>query len=146
MSRKKSVLIFEDDIDLASQWLDTLSKKGINACHALSVDEAIGYCSQQKFDAVVLDIFLADNQGKLLPRGGITLMSYLRNPSLEKIPQWGATVPVLVVSGAIANMGFDPVLNAKAMGGSHHVDVLRKPFQPELLYDKLMELIAMKDQ
>lgn len=141
MHNTKSILIFEDDIDLASQWSETFKEKGLKVHHAITVDEAVTYCNQIQFDAIVMDIFLADKVGNLLPKGGLTLMSYLRNTSLEKVPAWGATVPVIVVTAANATFGFDPLLNAKAVGGSKAVEVLRKPFLPKLLYSKIMKLL-----
>ncbi len=141
MDKKRSVLIFEDDLDLAMQWAQTFRDKGLIVHHAITVDEAVTYCNQFQFDIIVMDIFLADDEGNLLPRGGLTLMSYLRNTSLNKIPAWGVTVPVIVVTAASANYGFDPFLNTKAVGGSLGVEVLRKPFLPEFLYSKIQSLI-----
>lgn len=136
-----SILILEDDIDLAGQWIRTFSSKGMTVYHALTVDEAVIYCNQTKIDAIVLDIFLKDSTGKLMARAGITLLSYLRNPSLEKVPEWGKTVPIVVVTGAEAKLGYDPLSNARAIGGNWGISVLRKPFTPKILYAILMDMV-----
>lgn len=140
-NQKLSILILEDNIDLASQWMHFFRKEGMTVRHAMTVDEAVIHCNQINFDAIVLDIFLKNSEGKLMPRAGITLLSYIRNTSLEKIPKWGATVPIVIVTGASAKLGFDPLLNAKSIGGSRSTEVLRKPFKPIVLHDMLMDLI-----
>ncbi len=139
--KKWSVLIFEDDLDLARQWTKYFEEKNMIVNHALSVDEAIAYCNQTEYDAIILDIFLKDSEGKLIPRAGFTLLSYIRNSSLEKVPQWGVTVPIIVVTGTANNLGFDPLKNAKSVYSSEATDVLRKPFKPEVLYSKLTQMI-----
>ena len=145
-NQKLSVLIFEDNIDLASQWAQFFKREGITVRHAMTVDEAVTYCNQIEFDAIVLDIFFKNSAGKLMPRAGITLLSYIRNTSLEKIPKWGATVPVVAVTGATAKMGFDPLLNAKSIGGYRSIEVLRKPFKPIVLHDVMIDLIKKSQE
>ncbi|WP_010178194.1 response regulator [Aquimarina agarilytica] len=144
-NQKKHVLIFEDDIDLASQWVRKFKKEGMVPCHAINIDEAVSYCNQMEFDAVVLDIFLVDEKGNFLPQGGLTLISYLRNSSLGKVPEWGKEVPVVIVTGAIVSGGFDPVSNIKSLGGSYKVDSLNKPFTPDELFETIEKVIKTEE-
>lgn len=144
-NKTQSVLIFEDDIDLAFQWTNYLKKRGMDVHHAMNVDEAVNFCAQIKFDFVILDMFLADADGNLIPRGGITMLTYLRNTPLKKVPAWGATVPIIVVTGANPKRGFDPLSNAKAVGGTRSTLFLRKPFKPEVLYSKIQRLMERRE-
>lgn len=132
------VLVFEDDIDLALQWVKVFKDQGMVVEHATTVDEAIIYCKQKEFDAVVLDIFVLDSDGNFVPRAGFTLLSYLRSRALGKIPEWGLKVPVLAVTGAKSVMGYDALIYAESMGAT---STLRKPFKPDVLYSKILELI-----
>ncbi len=133
-----SILIFEDDIDLARQWMLTLRNEGLTINHALTVEEALAYCASTQYDAVVSDIFLHDATGKPLPRGGYTLINYLRNTGLKKMPEWYATVPIVAVTGSPIIQGFDALALAKGMGATA---LMRKPFKPIDLVEKLVAIL-----
>lgn len=140
-TKKYSVLIFEDDMDLARQWTQILEKNSMSVKHAMTVDAAETYCSQIKFDVIIIDVFIKDPSGNLVPRAGYTLLSYMRNTSLEKIPKWGGTVPIIVVTGSPTVNGYDPLSYAMSMGAN---GTLRKPFKPEELYFKILILLDLK--
>ncbi len=135
---KYSILIFEDDMDLATQWATSLRERGMDVDHAMSVDEAVEYCNQKQYDALVIDVFVEDEEGNFLPKAGYTLLSYLRNTSLEKVPKWSGEVPVLSVTGSQVIMGYDILDYAKSLGANA---TLRKPFSTEELYLRIVEII-----
>lgn len=132
------ILIFEDDLDLADQWKSALQKKGMDIKHASNVDAALHYCNQIQFDAIILDVFIKDVNGNLIPKAGYTLLGYLRNTSLEKVPLWGGTVPVLAVTGSPVIMGYDILSYARSMDVQ---GTLRKPFSTEMLHSKLIGIL-----
>lgn len=136
--KKYSILIFEDDIDLAKQWTAALEKKNMQVAHAMTVDSALEFCNLRKFDAIILDVFLQDQYGNFLPKAGYTLLSYLRNTSLDKAPEWGATIPVLAVTGSPVIMGYDILSYAKSLKAQ---GTMRKPFSIDVLYESLINII-----
>lgn len=133
-----SILIFEDDMDLAKQWIFALRQKNMIVKHATTVDAALEFCKKTAFDAIILDVFLQDEFGNFLPKAGYTLLSYLRNTSLQKTPEWGGTVPVLAVTGSPVIMGYDILSYAKSMNAQ---GTLRKPFTTDVLYETLIDII-----
>ena len=134
-----AVLLFEDDLDLARQWAQALRELGVHVEHVWSVEAAEAACAETRFDVVVCDVFVQGPEGKFVPRGGYTLISYLRHPALEKTPTWGKGVPIIVVTGSPKAHGFDALAFAKGLGA----DVgLRKPLTPEAL---VMEVFAFLD-
>lgn len=138
MKADHSILIFEDDIDLALQWRASFESKNIEVQHAASLDEAKAYCQQQSFDLIVCDMFIQDNDGKLLRQGGFSFIHYLRGTSLEHRPNWGLKVPILVVSGAglvkqTSFLGMIQKLN--------RVTALKKPVEPADLVAKVLDIL-----
>lgn len=137
-----SVLIFEDDMDLARQWKQAFHQEGIVAEHAWSFDEAKAHCRKKKFDAIVCDVFIRDNSGQPIPQAGLTFVSSLRQ-GLQDMPAWGKQVPILAVTGARNVTGFDPLSLMKSLGGAA---VMRKPFQPQELVGKIWTLILDREK
>ena len=63
LNRLPSVLVVEDDLDLAGVMLASLQGRDIHTRHATSGSEAILYCTQYKPALIVLDLILADCDG-----------------------------------------------------------------------------------
>jgi len=134
---KYAVLIFEDDFSLALEWKEALRENGIHSEHAWEVGNALNLCKQQKFDAIICDVFIKDNFGKLRTEAGLTLISSLRN-QLKGGPQWGRSVPILAVTGSPKLFGFNVLDNIRSMGISF---TMRKPFTPNRLVETVREII-----
>jgi len=140
IENKQAVLIFEDDIQLALDWKREFIKYGFDVEHAWDVDNAISLCNQKKFDVIICDVFIKDNSGKLKNEAGVTLISRLRY-EMNGGPTWGKTVPILVVTGATPNFGFDVLKLIRTMGTNL---TMRKPFSPSNLVERIQEIIAAK--
>jgi PAS domain S-box-containing protein len=80
-----SVLIVEDDLDLAGVMTTALQNHGIRSMHVVSGREAIERCRQQEPSLIVLDLVLADMDG-------FTVVSALRESAALKC------LPLLVYS------------------------------------------------
>ena len=135
---KCAVLIFEDDLDLASQWKDEFDRREILAEHANSISLAKAFCNRQRFDLVITDIFLKDMSGRILPEGGITLLQYMRQPELRQFPAWCADIPKIGITGAPVFNEHDVLKLAEDFGCSF---TARKPFTPDYLVDLAIEII-----
>lgn len=136
---RASVLIFEDDLDLARQWKYAFEPEGVDTVHAWSVDAVLSLCQSARYDAIVCDLFLEDPLGKPIPRAGITLLNYLKYPSLHGLPSWTRSVPIVAVTGSPKTRGFDVLALADGTGASA---VMRKPFKPAALVQQVLSMIG----
>ena len=69
------------------------------------------------------------------------LLNYLRTRGLGKAPKWALNVPIIVATGAKSRAEFDPLSFVKERG----VDlILHKPFKPQLLLQKVAEMLDEK--
>ena len=132
------LLILEDDIDLARQWLKAFNEPRFTVQHALNFKAAKALCLQQPFDAVICDMFIQNNEGELMKQGGYSLITYLRGVSAELPPGWGKQVPLIVVSGAPCTKEY-PMFNFGSYCGE--LLTMLKPFSPEELVEKVMEAL-----
>lgn len=119
------VLILEDDLDLAKQWQRALESEGMHVSVASAVDSAVFYCKDRQFDIIIVDLFLRRPNDSIIPYGGLTLIGYLRS-RLKGLPEWGRSVPIIAVSGAVKQNGYDALLSAEMQGANSS---LRKPFR-----------------
>lgn len=136
--KQRSVLIFEDDHDLAKQWISALEAREITALHTASIEGFLQTCAQRAFDALVCDIFVRDANGYLENQGGLSLISYCRNSILGKTPAWAQEVPIIAITGAARVNDFDILQMADSIGAS---TLLRKPITPEALASIVCEQI-----
>ncbi|MBX2809114.1 MAG: response regulator [Cellvibrionaceae bacterium] len=135
---RHSILIFEDDLDLAKQWALALRSEGMRVAHAANMDEAKNYCQQQQFDLIICDMFIQDAEGQLAHQGGFSFIHYLRGTTLEHRPTWGAKVPILVVSGATLLQQFSFFEFARQW---RNISAIKKPVAPEEMIKKVFELL-----
>jgi len=133
------ILIMEDDLDLALQWSAALRAEGFACTLAQSRPEAEQACEMAEFDAVVVDVFIKDDQGNYTADGGFTLVSRLRMPALGGTPAWGQTVPIVIVTGAAPAAGVDALEYGLHLGANA---ALRKPFPPQALVNQLLTFIG----
>jgi len=94
--KQKSILIFEDDIDLALQWSELFTLENYSVTYTSNYKEALELCKKKKYDLILCDIFIFDNN-QLSGFGGITLIQRLRRGIMEL--DWTETVPIIIVSG-----------------------------------------------
>lgn len=137
-----SILILEDDTDLAMQWQAAFRDAGYSCDVAFSRIEAEVLCRRSEYTAVVVDVFIEGADGRLEGDGGLTLLNHLRMPDLAETPRWGATVPVVVVTGSQRLAEFDALEHADYMGASTG---LRKPFRPESLVAVVRDLTRIEN-
>lgn len=133
-----SILILEDDFDLAQQWRDALNAAHMDVYLVSNFEQAVLACKQREFDAFVVDVFLKNDKGELASQAGLTFLSALRT-GLRDMPEWGKEVPILMVSGAAVVNNFDVLELTKNLGST---EVLRKPFGPSKLAEVLKDLIS----
>lgn len=113
-----NILIFEDDIDLATQWSKALSVRDHNVQLAADVSEAKSIIKNSEFNLVIVDFFIRESQG-ISKEGGLTLISHLRITPLTEGRAWSKTVPILAVTGSSPiNGGFDALKSAEALGST----------------------------
>lgn len=137
-----TVLIFEDDRDLALQWKTALEAENLSVRHAAHIEEAKAYCQQQIFDLIICDVFIQDMNGLLLRQGGFSFLHFLRGTSFEHRPEWGASVPVVVVSGAALVREYSFLEFTKQFTG---VTALKKPIEPESLVTHILDQLTQKN-
>lgn len=133
---KYTVLIFEDDIELALDWKSEFSANGIAVEHAWDLDNAMSLCCKKKFDAIICDVFIRDGSGKYQDKAGFSLISHLRY-TINGAPTWGVDVPIIVVTGAPVLVGFDVLTFTESM----NTVGMRKPFSPSDLVEKVKKAL-----
>ena len=136
-----AVLIFEDDADLARQWAEIFKGHNIKAEIAPVLSVAMELCRQRQFDVIISDMFIKNIDGEYIPEGGISFINHLHNPDLAGLPVWCKDVPVIAVTGAPVINQFD-VFNNIPPGCD--VTLMRKPFEPVELLNKVHELLAAR--
>ena len=129
----KTVLIMEDQAELASYWREHLENAGYNVIHASDFEDAVELLKTREVQVVVSDMLIRDDDDRPSKTGGLSLLSHLRlhvNPPPKTI----------AVSGA------HPQLNIL-----RHAELLQadecivKPFTAEALVEKVEELLQGGD-
>lgn len=136
---KRRVLILEDDLQLADQWAGYISTFNFSCDIAFNRHEAETLCVERRYDAIVVDLFLKDEMGRLSGDGGLTFITHLRIPTLAGTPKWGEDVPIITVSGSsgvVSGLG-----HARNAGSDR---TFPKPVEPETILDALVELLDAK--
>ena len=129
----KTVLIMEDQAELASYWREHLENAGYNVIHASDFEEAVELLKTREVQVVVSDMLIRDDDDRPSSTGGLSLLSHLRlhvNPSPKMI----------AVSGA------HPQLNILRHAELLHADAcIVKPFSAEQLVETVEELLQGED-
>jgi len=132
------ILVLEDDRDLSDQWDDTLTLAGHEVTITRNASEATIRVNENVYDLVIVDMYIREG-GKLIPDGGVILLSRLRQLIDVNRPIWWRTVPILAVSGgASIKGGFDPLRTARDLQAT---DWMRKPFTPQDLNHRVTQLL-----
>lgn len=123
MTRRKRVLIADDDRILTHLLSSRLQAKGWTVDVALDAMQAVMFTRQQTPDVIVLDIAMPGGTGRQVLHS-LKASSKLRG------------IPVLVLSGSV-----DPDEEAKlvALGA---VEFLRKPIDPDVLDARLRAVLG----
>lgn len=129
-----SILIFEDDLDLAWQWRDELKAKGYHVDHVWKAEAAKRLCRERRYNLIICDIFLRDQVGTIIPEGGVSLIYNLRLKASQDLPKWTRKVPIIVVTASNSFFGIDPLHPLRNFEG---ISLLRKPIPSP----KLMEMV-----
>lgn len=120
MSDKYSVLIVEDNVDIAMQVGDFLTNKGFTTDFAHNGKSAINLLSSEEYDMVILDLMLPDTDGN-------TICHYVKQ-------QLSTNIPVLMLTARDS-------LTEKIDGfGAGADDYLTKPFALEEVYVRCLAL------
>ncbi len=120
---KASILVVEDDADLANTLVETLNDLGLVAFTAKTVRAAGFKLKNQSFSCVILDIRLGEETGEVVID---TMRQNKKSPNHE--------TPILLMSGNI-DLGLLKKIGSKVQGA------IVKPFTPKDLLKKLKPIL-----
>lgn len=119
-SRPASILVIEDDVEVALQVSNDLSRRGYQMTHVTNVAEGLAQARRGSIDLMIVDRMLGDSDG-------LTVIEILRGE--------GVAIPVLVLS-ALGSV--DEKVRGLRAGGD---DYLAKPFALEELAARVDALL-----
>jgi PAS domain S-box-containing protein len=125
-----TILIVEDDRDLAWHWQEALEKENFRVVHETSLQHAIDALDEIAFDLVITDIAIEGGFSGLSVAGGLAVISYI---SLNLDPQ----PKVIATSGLEDNA----VLVEQGFTNVDSLRALRKPFAVEALISVVKEIL-----
>ncbi|TNE51889.1 MAG: response regulator [Deltaproteobacteria bacterium] len=131
----KTILILEDEKRLAFHWQQVLEEAGYNVIPTHTTDESIAVLQEEEIALIICDILIRGENNVPVPRGGLSLLSYL-NLHVEKSKR----PPVIVVSGGTLALNlhkYSNLLNASSF--------LQKPFSDQLLLREINDCINKKE-
>lgn len=95
----QSILLFEDDADLAMQWKQAFSKAGFQVYRANTVENALSVLSQHHIDALICDMFIIEDNENVSNQGGITLLHQLHDTPISVSKSSDLDILKIAVSG-----------------------------------------------
>jgi CheY-like chemotaxis protein len=121
------ILIADDSIAVRKVAERLLTEAGLDVTLAANGEEALAYLAKERPDLVVSDVIMPD-------KSGYEVCAFVRgNPAL-------ATTPVLLISGIVNDEVTKQAESCRADG------VLKKPFQGTSLKDRVLELMAKRQE
>ncbi len=120
---KASILVVEDDAELANTLVETLNDLGLTAFSATTVRAAGFKLKNQLFSCVILDIRLGEETGEVV----IDIMK-------QNKKSLNVETPILLMSGNI-DLGLIKKIGSKVQGA------IVKPFTPKDLLKKLKPIL-----
>lgn len=121
------ILIADDSIAVRKVAERLLTEAGLSVTLAANGEEALTYLAKERPDLIVSDVIMPD-------KSGYEVCAFVRgNPSI-------ATTPVLLISGIVNDEVTKQAESCRADG------VLKKPFQGTSLKDRVLELIAKRQE
>jgi CheY-like chemotaxis protein len=121
------ILIADDSIAVRKVAERLLTEAGLGVTLAANGEEALAYLTKERPDVVVSDVIMPD-------KSGYEVCAFVRgNPTL-------AATPVLLISGIVNDEVTKQAESCRADG------VLKKPFQGTSLKDRVLELLAKRQE
>ncbi|MDH4082361.1 MAG: response regulator [Nitrospira sp.] len=121
------ILIADDSIAVRKVAERLLTEAGLGVTLAANGEEALAYLAKERPDLVVSDVIMPD-------KSGYEVCAFVRgNPTL-------AMTPVLLISGIVNDEVTKQAESCRANG------VLKKPFQGTSLKDRVLELMAKRQE
>ena len=121
------ILVADDSIAVRKVAERLLTEAGLGVTLAANGEEALAYLSKERPDVVVSDVIMPD-------KSGYEVCSFIRGNAML------AKTPVLLISGIVN----DEV--TKQAESCHANGVLKKPFQGTSLKDRVLELLAERQE
>lgn len=121
------VLVADDSIAVRKVAERLLTEAGLGVTLAANGEEALAYLSKERPDVIVSDVIMPD-------KSGYEVCAFVRGNAML------ATTPVLLISGIVNE-------EVTKQAESCHADgVLKKPFQGTSLKDRVLELLAKRQE
>jgi DNA-binding response OmpR family regulator len=121
------ILVADDSIAVRKVAERLLTEAGLSVALAANGEEALAYLSKERPDIVISDVIMPD-------KSGYEVCAFVRGNAML------TTVPVLLISGIVN----DEV--TKQAESCHADGVLKKPFQGTSLKDRVLELLAKRQE
>ena len=123
-----TILILEDDADLAEQWINVLEEQGHMAVHATRGNIAKSIVNTQPVDLIIADIFIKEGE-EYVADGGLSLLGHLQ---VNRASLHAKRTPVIIVTGSSmkVGLGIEVLDTARDLGA---VETLRKPIDMDEL-------------
>jgi DNA-binding response OmpR family regulator len=122
------VLVIDDDKTFATLLAGALQAAGHEVDVARDGRDGVALVCAARFDAVVTDIIMPDQEGI---------------ETIRKIRRRHPQMPILAMSGGSATLALDLLQIARALGAN---DTLAKPFRPSELIARLDAMLAQGDR
>lgn len=121
----KKILIIDDEVDLVSVTKLRLEASGFSVTEAFTAKQGLEQIEKNRPDIILLDVLLPDDDG------------YLVCQKL-KTGQKTKDIPVIIITASkVQNL-------ARRSQESGAVDYLAKPFEPDILLEKIKEALEKK--
>ena len=124
----KTVLIMEDQLELATFWREALEDAGYRVLYASKMEDAASFLYTDDIDVVVTDMLIRGSDNEIQPSGGLSLLSHI-NLHVDHPPK------IIAVSGAHPDLHV--LKHAESMGADRCIG---KPITPEELLATVSEL------
>ncbi len=122
-----TILVADDSIAVRKVAERLLTEAGLGVTLAANGEEALAYLAKERPDVVVSDVIMPD-------KSGYEVCAFVRGNSML------AATPVLLISGIVNDEVTKQAESCRADG------ILKKPFQGTSLKDKVLELLAKRQQ
>ena len=122
-----TILVADDSIAVRKVAERLLTEAGLGVTLAANGEEALAYLAKERPDVVVSDVIMPD-------KSGYEVCAFVRGSSML------AATPVLLISGIVNDEVTKQAESCRADG------ILKKPFQGSSLKDRVLELLAKRQQ
>jgi len=126
----QTILILEDDMSFGPLLQFSLEDEGYRVSLHTNAHSALAYADANPVDLVISDLLIEEN-GKLSPHGGVTLIT-----ALKQIRDHPA--PVIAISGSFTQDKYHAISTAMTVGADR---TLAKPVSPNELLALIRQLI-----